>query len=563
MIGLSDLLVHFWLIYVFLCNGFVLTLVVCHRSRNFLELLANVECWFLSSFFISILLNGAVLLFCSWAGRSFSHTIYILPLVSVFILTILVLDWSSRNASSRLRFPDFGWGRLLVYVSIFIVLVYNGGLIEQPADSWWHMSLSNKIDIFNSFDVELIGNHLNGVTSRYYPPLWHGNLALLHRMSDISLPVIWNVFTAWGGVLKVMAFYLLALGISNNRNIALLSIVLFVLLPGLGDSYMRVSAWPSHVAYTAWFCMFYITFVVFDKCEMPEIALSEGKFSAPVRGCFVLLKQNKAGILSFLVLALVVFFVHRAELLWFGLGMLFYAVMLLVCSLFFDVDKEECEPANWLLSIYLACGLTAVVYLMCVRYPALQWSVQSLTDTHLLLVLWFSLTSLFVYLLLEHSPLSIFYNKRLARLLFIVVSLVLLLSVDMRQLLSLFYGNVNYSRPSLAGWPVYCTGWLDGNLMLPDWNMQLRQGFLYSGVLGIGASVLLLIFNPKRCTIFLAANSVIPFFFLVSPYLYQGLMDGVAYLSCWRVALLIFHPIILACCLVFFWDKMKGGMYRQ
>ncbi len=563
MIVSLEIPVHLWLFYAFLFNGFVVSVVCCLRSYSYSELLTTAESWCLSSFFVSLLVNGTVLLLCSWIGWDFAYMKYILPLFSALALLALWHELAIQKRRFSLTFPDFSWGRLLLYCSIFCVLILNGGLIEQLADSWWHLSLANKIALLSSFDGELVGNHLNGVTSRYYPPLWHGNLAMLHKVSGISLPVLWNVFTAWGGVLKVMGFYLLALGVSNNKKIALLSSVLFVLLPGLGDSYMRVSAWPSHVSYTAWFCMFYLAFIAFDKCKVPMRASPTGRNYVFVRCCFGFVTQNRVLLLSFLALALVVFFTHQAELLWFVLSMLFYAIALLIHHLFFDSEKEGYEPGKRLLSVCLIIGIPCVLYLGYRRYWPVPLSLEEFSDLHLVILLFFGIGCFLLYLLTEDSPLRVFYTNKAAKVMFCVVLLMLLLSIDTRQLCSLFDPELSYSRPLLAGGSRYCVGWLGGELKVPDWSLQLRQGLLYSGVLAVVISLLMVLLDPKRCTIFLAANAAIPFLFLVSPYLYQGLMDGLNYWSSWRLALLIFHPIVLACFLHYLWGLMARRIGEQ
>ncbi len=550
---------HLWILYSFLVNGFVVSRILCARSSLYAELLKPLEATILSSFFLSLIINGMALLVCSTVGWDFSLLRFFLPIFSVIALALLRHELGKRKEGLFLTCPDFSRGRLLLYSLVFILLLINGGLIERLADSWWHLSLANKIALFSSFDQDLVAKHLNGITGRYYPPLWHGNLAMLHKISNISLPVLWNSFTAWGAVFKVMGFYLLALGLSNNKGMALLSALLFVLLPGLGDAYLRVSAWPSHIAYTAWFCMFYISFVFFDHYRPFGVAVKNGSISGLIRSWLGSARQNGALVISFIVLAIVVFFLHQAELLWFAAGMFFYACLLVFVRLFAVFQRDRVEPGMGFLRISVVGGVVCILFLTWQNYWPVVVNSSEWSDVHLLVALLLGISGALLYAVSEGSLVKCLYRKKIAILLFSLVTVCILFSIDVRQLLSLFSPELSYSQPAYHGAPIYCTGWLGGSLMLPDWSMQLRQGLLYSGVLAVVVSVGMVCVEPKRGTIFLAANSIGPFLFLVSPYLYHWLMGVLHYESSWRLALLIFHPIVLAYCLLYLWGKIVAG----
>ncbi|MDW7772656.1 MAG: hypothetical protein SCH71_07170 [Desulfobulbaceae bacterium] len=437
---------------------------------------------------------------------------------------------------------------------VFLILLYNGGLIEQIADSWWHLSLANKIGMFNSLDVN---NHLLGTPDRYYPPLWHANLAMLHKVSDISLPILWNAFTAWGGSFKVMGFYLLALGLSRNANIAILSAVLFVFLPGLGNSYLRVSAWPSHISYTAWFCLFYVTFALMDKTGMSVFPGHNNSILSFWNRCLINVWKNFILVISFIVLAIIVLFTHQAELLWFACGILFYAMGLSCYQLLQSSTEPFIEPGGGLLRPYLVGCLLGIMAATWFTYSPVLADLHGLSDLHGAVLLPVVPVLFFLYVQTEKSPLAGVYNANTAKILFFVMLAITALSIDQRQLVSLFMPELGYPLPGYYDAPLHGTGWLGDRLELPGWHMQLRNGLLYSGVLAIGISVVMAVIKPSRGTIFLAANAVIPFLFLVSPYLYQWLSDVLSYLSSWRIALLIFHPIILAFFLHYLWQVIS------
>ena len=192
---------HLVIAYLFFFNGLLVNWLLRSCSIGYAELTKPLEAQVLAAFFVSVLINGAMLYGLDLLSFSFTNMRFILPFLSIGLILLSIWRLSSLAWRQPLRF-EFGLTRLGIYAFVFIILFYNGGLIELLADSWWHMSLASKIASHSTLAIDF--GHLNGFSQRYYPPLWHGNLALAHIVSGESIAVLWNSFTAWGGVLKVM-----------------------------------------------------------------------------------------------------------------------------------------------------------------------------------------------------------------------------------------------------------------------------------------------------------------------------------------------------------------------
>jgi len=533
---------HFWIAYLFFINGCLAQCLLRRYSTEFFELTKSLEAQVLSAFFISIGINGLLLYLLDLAALPFSSMFYLLGLLSALLLLVC---WGSYK---QLNFDfELSYLRLVLYLFIFGVIFYNGALIEQISDAWWHMSLANKMALASSYTVE--PGHLTGAAERYYPPLWHANLALAKTVSSVSIPVIWNSFTAWGAVMKVMAFYLFAYSLSNDKRIGLLAACLFVLVPGVGNSYLRVSAWPSHIAYTAWFSAFYVTAVLMRNMNIEFVSNIRNALSQSIGVLWRLRVQ-----LSCLVaLMLLMFFTHQAEVLWFALA---WFVYMAACSIYRGFDSS---------GSYLAYRdnvlLRAIYQLSLVCFAALSlWFFYErgsivLTDKNLAYLLpFFGALSL---LISEWCSRSQSVWRTIGRLSFVVLIAVLFVTINYTHLLSLFKPEL--SLPSSGIRPAESIALLGGKLGLPSWRHQLGAGLLYSGILSIPISWALVYFKPSQLTLFVAATATTVFFFVLSPYLYQWLTDVLRYHSTWRIALLLFHPIILAAAFVMLFDRWRAA----
>ena len=532
---------HLWIAYLFFFNGVLAHALLRSYSVSYSSLTTPFEAQVLAAFFISISLNGALLLGLDLLDKPFSLMANILLLISIVLAILIYIRARSGffNAMTRL---DIGVWRIVLYGAVFVVLFYNGGLIEQSSDAWWHMSLANKLGMESSFGFDAA--HLNGIHERYYPPLWHGNLALATSISDISLPVLWNSFTAWGAVIKIMGFYLFAFSLTRSVAVATLSSILFVLLPGQGVSYLRVSAWPSHIAYTAFFALFYVSFKFADSL-------------AEIRNDRRELQSQIVMVLVLLALTAIVYFSHQIELVWFVAGLLFYVVGLSVLDILAPGRASQIEPVNPMVNLGKGLVLMFVIAVGLWQIIDAWEAIQKSYDLMILNIYPVAFLSFILFTMLRRIYRDVEYRNITEILVLVVFGLLLVSLIDLRQLVSLFNTEVAYPISVYSEYPVAAKGLFGHDLSLPGWHLQLRPGLLFSGFLSIPISFGLACWKTNRATVFLASASILSFLILLSPYLYEWLRQILNYNSAYRISILIFHPIVYALLLQLCWKGMN------
>lgn len=531
---------HLWIAYLFFVNGFLINSLVANRSNAFRDISSSFESSLVAAFATSLCLN-TLLLYCATLFEiRWEQLGYVFLILSIIILGFMLYDWLSKK---WLKTYEFGFARCIFYSIVFTVLFFNGGLVEQVSDAWWHMSLANKMGYESLFDLPY--GHLDGVYSRSYPPLWHANLALVSLLSSEPLVVIWNSFTAWGAVLKVMAFYLMGFALTKNRAAALIGCILFFFLPGLGPSYMRVSAWPSHVAYVFLFAGFALTFRLLDRLALYEFDAQQ----STLKCVFSIMKEEAPVWVSLGLILGLIYFTHRLELLWLGLGMFVYLWAIIVFRVFSTARKiEKLESA---LLVAFCIGNLMLVFL-CLGLLIEHWS-RVLNSIDLLLAY-----SVPVVVLLCGLFVVTFKDLLISKWLIVLIAVVLLSSISLRHLISLFFPELALPMQVYREHPLVDTGFFGGELFVPSWHLQLRAGLLYSGVVAIPLSLLHAYLKPSRASLFLAGSASVAFLFCVSPYLFQWLRDIMDYHSSWRVAILIFTPLVLSNILVSLTDKSSS-----
>jgi hypothetical protein len=524
---------HLWVAWLFIANGLIITWLLRYKYESFRTLSESVESQILSAFFISIGFNGLILLLLDWLSLDFSLAIWLLGLIYLALVCAIVLLFEKMRSSGVYR-SEYSVARLVLYALVFIVLFYNGGMIEVVSDAWWHISLANKISIENTYTPS--AGHLIGLPTRYYPPLWHGNLALVSKLSDISIPIYWNSLTAWVGMFKVMAFYLLAFGLSKDKSLALVAALLFVLLPGLGVSNMRVSAWPSHIAYTAWFVLFYVFSLMLD--DLPDKKKGIGQSAVT----FLMLVRGKLTVLF--ILSLLILFIHKAEILWFAIAWFGYLVAASL-SRFFSTSNEYIAVRDHYFLIYSYRSILLALFIYSIWFAKKQVYPNGLISDQLLAyVLPASLT--LILLILDIWTRS----KAFAYGIFALFVILLFGAINYTHFHSLFVPELALPTGRFNESSAIAIGYLGGELKAPGWHLQLRSGLVFSGVLSIPVAMFCLMLKPTKLTIFLAGTSCTASLLCLSPYLYHWLQDVLDYHSPWRVALIIFHPIIWALVLV-------------
>lgn len=520
---------HLWIAYLFFANGLLINWVLRKRSNNYAELTKCFEAQVVAGFLISILMNGFLLFLLDVFNIDFAKAIHMITAISAIFIAYIAFCFRGAQFFS----VEYSLYRIGLYIFVFIVLFYNGGLIEHVTDSWWHMSYANKIAHHNTLLLEV--GHLDGVNKRDYPILWHANLALLNALSDIHLPVIWNSFTAWGGVLKVMSYYLFAYALTGDRKVGLLSAILFILLPGLHNSYLRLSSWPSHIAYMQLFAALYVIFRLIDSIPNEASNLGTRLWS--------LVKNQTAYLLVLFSLFSLIFFTHLVELVWLFIMLFAYSIALWSGRIWRELSPQVNERDLW--SMNLFGWVAALILVLSSAKMFFHEMIFQKTNIDLLISYGFPLLLGIVLLILAYF---VTRQKRLTILKPLVLTMLagLILTVDFTQLVSLVYPIFD-TRLQLPNEQAFMTnGWFNSSLMLPSWNFQLRFGLLYSAVLSIPLSIYLAFRYTSRSTIFIAASSSIAFFFCVSPYFYHWLSYLLNYHSVWRVTIMIFHPLVFA-----------------
>lgn len=523
---------HLWIAYLFFFNGLLFCLIGRSVSVSLARFTRPFESLIVFAFLSSIALNAVILIVIDYFSLKFVLAIWVIVFVSVILVLALIGVLYRKRDNIKLAIGvDWSIGRMVLYVTVFVVLFYNGGMIDQLTDAWWHMSLVNKMALESTFTPEL--GHLTSAPARDYPPLWHSNLALAHLVSGESIPVIWNSFTAWGAVLKVMAFYCVSVALSNNARTALIAAVLFVLLPGIGNSYLRVSAWPSHIAYTALYLMLFIFFSEIRQLKVSQYGLFKTAFND--------LKSHYMALSTLFFLSIVVFFTHQVELLWFVLACFSY---LLLASIFRAISTERiyeiCRYAGSLRLLYrawLIALFVAAVSFTIVRFGALDFDQK--------LAVFLPIIAVLLLALIEWD----FVPRKIKILSLFGLLVMLVASINWTHFLSLFFPEMALPRGVFVESSSSVNGAFGGALDLPGWHLQLRSGLLYSGILSLPLSIILVILKPNQASFFLCGTTVLVFIFCLSPYLYYWLKTILGYHSPWRIAVLVFHPVVFALCL--------------
>jgi hypothetical protein len=532
---------HLWIIALFFVNGFLFTCLARHWSKSFYQLTHPFEALILSSFFISIGVNSVVLLALDKLDYSFDSAGW--PLVALCLILISALCLVLfKHKDYKILYFQTDLLRLTLYFFVFVLLFYNGGLIEQISDAWWHMSLANKIAIESAYEPSL--GHLTGFPTRYYPPLWHANLAVASKLSGDSIAVIWNSFTAWGGMLKVMAFYLFAFGLSKKRWLAVLAAILFVLLPGVGVSYLRVSSWPSHIAYTAWYAMFYIFTFMLDRLPYERLSVARNLTARSTNA--------PALFVSFTFLFVVIFFTHQAELVWFLIAYLSYLIASSLSRNFSTSREYLGDRDHPLLKASYRVMLILIIAYSSWFAISRDYTILGLSDLKLAYGL--PVLTFFILLVVDLEVLS----KRVALVLALFLLVLVLASINFTHLYSLFAPEFALPRGEFHESSSRAIGYLGGELQLPNWNLQLRQGLLYSGILAVLVSIVMLAKRANRLNILVAGGAVIVLVFCSSPYYYHWLQAILGYHSSWRISIVLFHPIIWASLIVSLIPLIRG-----
>ena len=513
---------HVWLLYFLFFNGLLCTYLICQRSAGFRKLIIRLEDKVLAAFCFSVGVNGFLGLIFVLLELRFSFFVACFGIVSTSLVVGTIFMRDGLTDFFRL---SWDW-RVLVYLFVGVVAFYNGALIEQISDAWWHMSKANAIAT-----NELIWGqvHLNGVTNRWYPPLWHTNLAIVHRLSGQSLPVLWNSATLWLSVTKVMAYYSLAFALTRAKSVAFLAIILFLLLPGMGVSYLRVSAWPSHVAYLMMFFALGLCFRILDAAP--------GNIKG-LRSELTHLFKEQYILIAFLLFVLtLMFFTHQLEVLWFAVAVSLYS---LAASCWAQCTRSLRRERLGSLTRLFAIIFLIAVSGMSFRLLTVDMSMASDNIDRAIAHMYFVIVPL---VLLATAYIT---KAKYKLLCYAACAVPLVISIDLQHCLALFNPQFSLPKPAYHEMPLLTRGWFGGDLRLPDWDLQLRGALLWSGIVALPLIVFQQIQTPTRENLFLAVTGAAALGICVSPYVYQWLSDVTGYHSPWRIVTLLFTPLIFS-----------------
>lgn len=530
---------HLWVFYLFFVNGLLLHYSLASLSPAYRQLTSPVEAKVVAGLGLSMGLNGLVLLSLTYLNIAWESSLPLIVCLSVLLALALLLRIPGHHVE---WVGDIGLARVALYITVWVLLFYNGGLIEQVSDAWWHMALADRMAEEGTLFTEL--GHLNGVSRREYPPLLHANLAMVSSLSGEPLPVLWNSVTAWMAAVKLMAYYLLALGLSRNAGLAIVAALIFVLVPGMGVSYLRVSAWPSHFAYVFMFASFYVAFRVLDRDR--ERSGYQSGIARGIMELFLLVRHNLVHVVSCLVLVSLIFFTHKLEVVWLAAGLGVYIVAASIAGVYRSAIEPHLDSFALIRNVLLLAIIASSIFLTIDEVARWRQNYDALIAY-----------CLPASIALGALVLSMRPSKRLSRLVLCVLVVLLVGSIDLQHLRSLLFplealpGQANRELPLLA------KGYFGGQLVVPGWHLQLRGALLYSGIVAIFVACALVWTRPNRLHLFLASNALVAVLFCLSPYLYQWLVSLMNYHSPWRILTLLFTPIILAAALTQAWNRVR------
>ena len=209
--------VYFWAAFLFLVPGCLFLTLLRHIPGVREQRIVNGGYALVGSFLLSILFNGCVLTIFSLAAAGLLAATKFLLVFDLVALGLIFQQARRVLHSNRYTFNLSKREIALVtfLVAEFLVLAYQGGLLDMLADGWWHLAYANQMVIENSI---LISQHpvVGGpVSSVIYPPLWHMQLALISSLGDLELPVIWHFIAAFNVTMLSVALYLFSKEIST------------------------------------------------------------------------------------------------------------------------------------------------------------------------------------------------------------------------------------------------------------------------------------------------------------------------------------------------------------
>ena len=533
-VGIKLIASHF-VIFIALLPGVLIRLGIMCKSKKsqrngLIDLIVNGVVYSLACY-------ALMLIFAHYLNLKFALIIWVMSLIS--LLFLIILYRLRRKLGRLIRHMTFSNQDLLVLVLslvIFSIMLANGGLINQLADSWWHITLANKIMLSDTYSLDY--HHVLGyeIEHKAFPVrvLWHSILALMMKVSGLPGPLLWHSIAAWIAMLSVISFYLFALALTNNKTVSVVSVVLFIFLLGGLNTYFRISSWPANISYFLWYLMYYYLFKTFN-----EVQEKVDGFNYRNENTIALIKDtvmvNRGSILHIILISILIVLIHPGELFLFGMSVIFYGLGLL---LLLNVPEEQ----DRIYESKIVSRFTILVIIIAYGWLLYKGTIE--------VNLAISIAGIALSLILIKF-IPVIFNRNVTKIVLPVLSCILIyLIVDFNHIQKLFipdpkqFSYYGYYIPDYQRWQGV---WL----RLPHWEHQLRNGLLFTGVISVALSVWLIVVNKSRSSIFLFSNSLFSFILLCSPFLFSFVIKFLPDHGLYRVHLLIFHPMIIAMSLLY------------
>lgn len=536
--GIGELLTaHCVIIFVYFASG-ALILLNFGFWRAAFETQHVIASFIVLAFILSLLLNLIIAVLFSLFNLAFDNILYVLvAIVMLLLIRLLIRPGGLKEifAGVIARTDIY----LFIYVILFFaVMVNNGGLIDMLADSWWHMSLANKIASFDSLFLDR--HHLTGakygIETITYEPNWHASLAFVLTLTDLPAPLLWHALAPWCVMVTFYSYYLLALALTDNRGLGLFSVVLMSLLLGGLNSYLRVSPWPGNISYMVLYFLLFITLLMFTR--FAETQKPPYRTVNSVMFPFDVLKNQRVLALTWLICIVSITTLHLAELALYVLAILFYGFV--VGALYLRHGKNS--ASNCLVDRSVLLPYVIVTLIGTLSFALWQFGIG-----HSIAVIVFVAAASGVLLYGQVYRITSEYPRRVLRVtISFTAAIAMLVLIDFEHVKTLFYPRADSFSYYAYYIPEWKPGFFDDKVRVPYWEHQLRGGLLFSGLIGVLASIWLFLRKRTRGTIFLFANSVVPLAVLITPYLFTYFVYFLPDYGVYRVQLLVLYPISIA-----------------
>ena len=552
MYSLSSLIyTHLAILYVLFIPGALLVLVLNRFIHESKVLIRGYDLLIVFSLLYSIALNGVIGFLLTNFNVSYEYYILVIGLID--LLLIVALFYKNTKVHLKRITSSFESKALYLIAAVFfIIMIYNGGLLDILADSWWHMAYANRIFESSSYILDRI--HLTGepTSDIAYAPLWHLQLAFIKHVSGEELPYIWHSLAPWIVMVTLFSYYRLASVLVKNRWTPLIGVLLFTLLLGGINSYFRVSPWPGNVSYVFWYLLIYLTFRYIDLQPDQKISVSiVDRLYYLISG----IARNKYLVFIVLLSVLVIAGLHTAQLIWYLIGFSGYYLFIRHADKNPFISQYEMHKDYSVLTPIIV--VLIFIFLFVEFYLTDNLSIKAIfkdPKNYASVPIMFGSIWLISRLLNQTVKNNIIWYSLFA--IFTVSSLYFV--IDWGHLHALFEPSIE-AHGKLPHIPREFENIHGVSLSLPSWSHQIRWGLLYSGVLAIPVSIYLAIMRRDRGSYFLASGAIIGFLGVSSPYYYTALIQLIPYNSMYRIHLIIFIPIIFSLFFTHVWTLFRNN----